>query len=45
MGTQSDSSSQIGHGGTGATCAWCRKDFASVGELLDHADNLHESVA
>jgi hypothetical protein len=21
------------------TCAWCRKDFASVADLVDHADD------
>jgi hypothetical protein len=45
MSVQSEGSGQIRHEGPRATCAWCRKDFASVGELLDHADNLHESAA
>jgi len=24
-----------------ATCAWCRKDFDTVVQLLDHVDNGH----
>jgi hypothetical protein len=24
-----------------ATCAWCRKRFDTITELLDHADNGH----
>ena len=25
----------------GATCAWCRHDFATIVELLDHVDHGH----
>jgi len=24
-----------------ATCAWCRKDFDTIVELIDHVDNGH----
>lgn len=24
-----------------ATCAWCRKDFDAIVDLLDHVDNGH----
>jgi hypothetical protein len=24
-----------------ADCAWCRRDFASIVELLDHVDATH----
>lgn len=24
-----------------ATCAWCRHDFATIVELLDHVDHGH----
>lgn len=25
----------------GATCAWCRTDFATIGELFAHVDHGH----
>ena len=24
-----------------ATCAWCRKDFDTIVQLIDHVDNGH----
>ena len=27
--------------GKHATCAWCRRGFATVVELIDHVDELH----
>lgn len=28
-----------------ATCAWCRRDFVTLIELLDHVDNGHQPAA
>jgi hypothetical protein len=27
-----------------ATCAWCRRDFHTLIELLDHVDNGHSAA-
>jgi hypothetical protein len=29
--------------GKHATCAWCRRRFATVVQLIDHVDDLHVS--
>jgi hypothetical protein len=27
-----------------ATCAWCRGDFVTIVELIDHVDNAHTPI-
>jgi hypothetical protein len=36
-----NTTTRVGQNTTHATCAWCKQNFATIFDLLDHVDDGH----